>query len=88
MVIVKIDMLVDLGETAPQPGGRFPGRVCPVEPLLTVPRRLAGGCFDSAPRAGGWFPGRICPVEPLLIVPRRLAGGFPDALWEQTGGLA
>lgn len=26
MVIVETDMLVDLGETAPQAGGRFPGR--------------------------------------------------------------
>ena len=54
MVIVEIDMLVDLGETAPQPGGRLSGRICPVEPLLIVPRRLAGG-FPDAPRrlAGG-----------------------------------
>ena len=47
MVIVETDMLVDLGETAPQAGGRFPGRICPVEPLLTVPRRLAGGFPDA-----------------------------------------
>ncbi len=26
MVIVETDMLVDLGETAPQSGGRLPGR--------------------------------------------------------------
>lgn len=91
MVIVETDMLVDLGETAPQAGGRFPGRICPVEPLLIVPRRLAGGCFDSAPQAGGRLSGRVCPVEPLLTVPRSLAGGFPDAPWRlagQTGGLA
>ena len=47
MVIVETDMLVDLGETAPQAGGRLSGRVCPVEPLLTVPRSLAGGFPDA-----------------------------------------
>ena len=35
----------------PQPGGRLPGRVCPVEPFSIVPRILAGGCL--APPPGG-----------------------------------
>ena len=38
-------------QPAPQPGGRLPGRVCPVGPLSIVPRILAGGCL--APPPGG-----------------------------------
>ena len=33
-----------LAQPAPQPGGRFPERICPVEPFSIVPRSLAGGC--------------------------------------------
>ena len=79
-------MLVDLGETAPQAGGRFPGRICPVEPLLTVPRSLAGGCFDSAPQAGGRLlpasrpagqTGGLAQHAPLVPDPRRTRGRPP-----------
>ena len=80
MVIVETDMLVDLGETAPQAGGRLSGRVCPVEPLLIVPRSLAGGCFDSAPQAGGRLSGRALEPGGRLLPASRPAG--------QTGGLA
>ena len=36
-------------QPAPQPGGRLPGRVCPVGPLSIVPRILAGGCLAPPP---------------------------------------
>ena len=38
-----------LAQPAPQPGGRLPGRVCPVGPLSIVPRILAGGCLAPPP---------------------------------------
>ena len=37
------------GATPPQPGGRLPGRICPVGPLSIVPRVLAGGCLAPPP---------------------------------------
>ena len=39
-----------LAQPPRQAGGGLPERVCPVEPLSIVPRRLAGGC---APRLRG-----------------------------------
>ena len=36
-------------QPAPQPGGRLPGRICPVGPLSIVPRVLAGGCLAPPP---------------------------------------
>ena len=40
------------GATPPQPGGGLLERICPVEPLFIVPRRLAGGCAPRLPGGG------------------------------------
>ena len=37
------------GATPPQPGGGLLERICPVEPLSIVPRRLAGGLRSAPP---------------------------------------
>ena len=59
------------GATPPQPGGGLLERICPVEPLFIVPRRLAGGSRPAPPgrrRDGKAHSGRL--------------GSRKSALWE------